>query len=267
MKILFDIPPESAIGKRHTLLLEAGSEYCCYAYYDKAANKIEALRYLSFDEVDAEASLQTILEEASQPQPAVAVICSALPQALLIPHKFSEARDVFLETVYGKPFTMQAFDAIPEWQIANAYWLPVRLPDTLHSCFSSVEFFHAYTPAIKNYNGYAAGTQIAVCFTPQRFRVLFRKEAAVQLAQTYAYKTPLDVVYYLLKIGYEFGITQGEADLILSGLIEKDSAMFNELQHYFSKVHFAHPPDITLPDAAYPHHFFTSLYNLARCAS
>jgi hypothetical protein len=89
----------------------------------------------------------------------------------------------------------------------------------------------------------------------------------VQLAQVYAYKTPLDVVYFLLKICYEFALDQSEVFLILSGLIDQDSAMYAELYNYFLNLHFAQAPLFSLPENDYPHHYFTSLYNLAACVS
>ena len=172
-----------------------------------------------------------------------------------------------LKAVYGPSAKAYLHDNVPEWQLTNLYAMPVAFHKALQASFSSLQFFHAYTPAIKIYNGYIADNQLNVHFTPQHFRVLFKKDSSIQLAQTYAYKTPLDVVYYLLKICYEFGLSQQELHVILSGLIEKDSAMFTELHQYFANVHFAHPPEITLPDDSHPYHFFTSLYNLASCAS
>ena len=101
----------------------------------------------------------------------------------------------------------------------------------------------------------------------QQFRVLVKKDHQVHLAQTYSYKSPLDVVYFLLKICYEFKLDQSSVFVILSGLIEKDSAMYRELHSYFVNLHFAEATSYELPQNELPHHYFTSLYNLAACAS
>ena len=147
------------------------------------------------------------------------------------------------------------------------FGLPKSLYQTLQQSFSTIDFCHAYTPGIKIYNGFVADQQLMVHFTPQYFRVLLKKQAAIHLAQTYSYTSPLDVVYFLLKICYEFELEQSTTNVILSGLMEKESPMFTELEQYFSHVHFAHPPEISLPESKYPHYFFTSLYNLAACVS
>lgn len=267
MKTLFNLQSGNEIGSEHTLLLEAGNDYCCQAYLNKADNVIDGLRFYTFDETEAESALAELLADVKKTAVQNAVVCSAFSQALLVPNKFFNDDYSVLDDLYGQPAQAYFHDAIPEWQLTNLYAMPAAFQQALQDSFSSLLYFHAYTPVIKIYNGYIADNQITVHFTPQHFRVLFKKDSAIQLAQTYAYKTPLDVVYYLLKICYEFGVNQQDLHLVLSGLIEKDSSLFTELHQYFSNVHFAHPPEIKLPDDSHPSHFFTSLYNLASCAS
>lgn len=266
MKTLFDIQSGRAITDENTLLIEAGSDYCCTGYWQKGGNRLDAVKVFSFDETEAEGRLAEIIDGVKK-EPQAVMVCSAFAQALLVPNKFLGDDYSVLDSIYGGPAQAYFNDAVPEWGLTTVYSMPAAFNDVVQRSFSSVQFFHAYTPAIKMYNGYVADNQIAVHFTTSRFRVLFKKDSAIQLAQTYAYKTPLDVAYYLLKICYEFGLGQSDVHLILSGLIEKESALFAELQQFFSNVHFAHPPEMTLPNDSVPHHFFTSLYNLAQCAS
>ena len=126
---------------------------------------------------------------------------------------------------------------------------------------------HAHTPSIKVFNGFISVDQIDIHFSTQYFRVLVKKEKQIQLAQTYLYKNPLDVVYYLLKICYEFALDQTVVAIIVSGLIDKDSAMYTELHNYFLNIDFAQAPSYSIPENDYPLHYFTSLYNLAACVS
>lgn len=267
MNTLFNLSSGREIGPDHTLLLEAGSDYCCRAFWHKGENKIDALVFSSFDETETEQRLSEVVAETQALNVQTAIVCSAFAQALLVPTKFFAQEYSLLDAVYGGPAQAYFHDAVPEWQLANIYAMPASFTAAVQRSFSTVRFFHAYTPPIRLYNGYVADNQIVVHFTTQQFRVLLKKDSALQLAQTYAYKTPPDVVYYLLKICYEHGLSQADVHLVLSGLIEKASALFNEIQQYFSNVHFAHPPEMALPDDEHPHHFFTSLYNLALCAS
>jgi hypothetical protein len=170
---------------------------------------------------------------------------------------------VIYDTIADTHFT----DRVADWQIVNSYSLPGTIHDRIVKQFPSAVFFHAYTPSLKIYNGFVAADQVDLHFTTHNFRVLVKKSQQVHLAQTYSYKTPLDVVYYLLKICYEFKLEQAEVFLIVSGLIDQDSAMYSELHNYFLNIHFAHAPSYTLPETEHPHYYFSSLYNLAACVS
>lgn len=267
MRTLFDIRSDKEIGSDHSLVLEVGREYCSYAAWHKAAGTFDALHYVSFSETEAAPSVSAVLAPLRGKDFQSVTVCSGFPQALLVPTKFFHNDYTLLDLLYGDPLPAHHHDAIPEWQMTNVYAFPQSLAQVFDDSFPAVRYLHAYTPAVKIYSGYVADNQLLVHFTEQHFRVLLKKETAIQLAQTYAYKTPLDVVYFLLKICLEFGLSQQEVHLVLSGLVEKESALFREVQQYFNNVHFAHPPEIRLPGDAYPLHFFTSLFNLAACVS
>ncbi len=267
MKTLFDIRSEKEPGVEHSLLLEIGKDHCSYALWHKPSQTIDHLRYLSFQETEEQDHLPTLFSAINQHQYESVVVCSALPQSILVPNKYFNNNYEALDVVYDQPAQEYLNDRIAEWQMVNMYALPRTTYQSIQQAFSNVQFIHAYTPAIKVYNGFVADNQLSVHFTPRYFRVLLKKETAIYLAQTYSYTTPLDVVYYLLKICYEFELDQSSVFIILSGLVERESNLYSELEQYFVNVRFAHVPEIKLPDNQLPHYFFTSLYNLATCVS
>lgn len=250
-----------------TLLLEIGEGYCCYAFLKGTERTFRQIKYLTYDELEAEKKITQALDEIENEHCEKIVVCSAYPQSMMIPGQFNHINSAFLDTIYDMPAQKSFTDRVPEWQMMISYFIPDRIFDLIQERFSSVQFFHAYTPALKIYNGFVANDQIDIHFSTQQFRVLVKKEKQVQLAQIYSYKTPLDVVYYLLKICYEFGLDQSQTFLIVSGLIDKDSAMYSELHNYFLNIHFAQAPSYSLPDSEHPHYYFASLYNLAACVS
>ncbi|MFL5810508.1 MAG: DUF3822 family protein [Flavisolibacter sp.] len=267
MKTLFNIRSGREITEQQSLLLEMGRDYCSYAFWDKKANAIDRLQFISFEEIDAADQLSNIIDELGHHQFEKVIFCSAFPEAILTPRKYFENSYEMLDIIYDQPAQTYQHDEIPEWQMTNMYSVPDAFCQLIKNRFPGVQFVHAYTPAIKVYNGYVADSQLSVHFTPQHFRVLLKKDSALQLAQTYHYTSPLDIVYYLLNICYEFELEQSSVYIILSGLVEKDSALYTELLQYFSNLHFAHAPELQLPDNVHPHYFFTSLYNLAACVS
>ena len=267
MRTLFNIQSETEPGDEHSLLLEIGKDYCCYAFWHGATHSIDGLQFISFAELEGEERLSQIVAGIPKHNFQSVFVCSAFPQSLLVPSKYFTENFDALDIIYDQPAQVYKHDSIPEWQIVNTYSFPSTMHAILENAFQVIQYRHVYTPALKVYNGYVADNQLTVHFTPQHFRVLLKKDATVQLAQTYFYTTPLDVIYYLLKICYEFELEQSSVYIILSGLVEKKSSLYSELHQYFGNVHFAHPPEIKLPENEYPHYFFTSLYNLATCVS
>jgi hypothetical protein len=267
LKTLFDIQSGGEAESGLHLLLEAGKDYCSYGLWERAANAMHRLRYTTFAETNATEHFSEIIDEVKDSKFESVYISSGFPQALLYPTSFFKGDFDVLNVIYDQASQAYLHDAIPEWQMVNAYAMPSSMHEILQQAFPSSHFVHAYTPTIKVYNGYTAENQLSVHFVPDHFRVVLKKGSTVHLAQTYRYETPLDVIYYLLKICYEFSLEQSAVYLILSGLIEKASALFIEIEQYFINVHFAHPPALRLPESEHPHYFFTSLYNLAQCVS
>lgn len=265
LKTLFEIGSERRMEREGTLLLEIGKDYCYTAFLHKPSNSIDSIRLQAVDEFGLEKDLPEILRPLTETGFDSAVVCSAFPQALLFPKKQFANDYSALDLVYDQPGQVYFQDNIPEWQMLNTYSLPKSFCRLIGESLGTVQYYHSYTPTIKIYNGYVAEKQLSVHFSETGFRVLLKKDANIHLAQTYSYKTPLDVVYYLLKICYAFDLSQQEVYLILSGLIEKSSNLFAELQQYFTHINFAQRPEISLPQSPHPHHYFTSLYNLAAC--
>jgi hypothetical protein len=260
-----------SIGNTNTdcdvLLLEIGEGFCCHALLKGKERAFQQIQYLTFNEWEVEAKLSPLLDELKKENCEQVMVCSAFPQSLLTPRQGHKNDYILLNVIYDSPSQKYLKDEIAEWQINVTYALPDFIFNLIKQRFRFAEFVHAYTPFLKVYNGFVAADQLEVHFTTQHFRVLVKKNKQVQLAQIYAYKTPLDVVYFLLKMCYEFALSQSEVFVILSGLIDQDSAMYTELHNYFLNLHFAQAPSFSLPENAYPHHYFTSLYNLAACVS
>jgi len=265
LKTLFTIGAGSEDSD--TLLVELGHDHFCYALLNRTSKVFNKITYTALDEFEDVEKLEEIFGTIDSSNVDKIVVCSSHVQALLVPQKFF-SEDVWLpELMYDTQNVRHFKDRIPEWQIVAAYSLPEVLFQMITKKLPSPAFYHAYTPALKIYNGFTAPDQVDIHFTTQFFRVLVKKDKDVHLAQTYAYKTPLDVVYFLLKIFNEFHLDQTSAFLVISGLIDVDSAMYQELHHYFLNLHFAQPPVYSVPQNDHPAYYFNSLYNLASCVS
>jgi hypothetical protein len=267
LKTLFDIRSEETGVQGRTLLLEVGQDYCSYAFLSDEKSSITQIGYVSFDAFKTEESLQSLLQNFSGHDINKAVISSGFPQSLFVPQPLFKNDHSMLDVVYDQPAQEYCHDVIGEWQIINLYSLPKSIYRLFSERFGSPQFFHVHTPSLRVYNGFINENQISVHFNTQDFRVLVKTGQQLQLAQIYQYQSPLDVVYYLLKICYEFGIDQSSVYVILSGLVEADSSLYKEIHQYFLEVHFAAATTLSVPAHSHPQYYFTSLYNLAACVS
>lgn len=264
MKTLFTIGTDNSNSE--TLLLELGQDHCCYAFLNRASKTFSKISYNALEEFEDTAGLSDLLQNLHIEQLESVVVCSAHAKALLIPQQYFTT-DYFFPGLVDELPGHQLNDMIPEWQLVASYAIPSYLFEIVNAKLPPPVYFHAYTPTLKIYNGFTASDQVDIHFTTQFFRVLVKKGKQIHLAQTYPYKTPLDVVYFLLKIFHEFNLNQSAVFLIISGLIDKDSALFLELHHYFLNLHFAHSPAYMIPESDLPAYYFNSLYNLASCVS
>jgi hypothetical protein len=234
---------------------------------DSEARAFRQIRYFNFDEFNAEAELNTVLEEINGEGFSRVFVCASYSRALLVPQKFFSAEFSLLEAVYDVPDDRHLYDKISEWQIITAYCLPLSIYQLVMNKFPVARFVHAYTTSLKMGVPIEGADQITLHFTTNQFRLMVKKGSHLHLAETYSYKTPLDVVYYLLKVCYEFNMDQKNTYLVISGLVDEDSALYQQIHHYFLNLHLAPQPQYELPDSGHPYYYFTSLYNLAACAS
>ena len=267
MNTVFQIGNLSEDQGADVLFLEIGQTFCSVAFINGSNKSARFIGVYAFDAVLLDDSVDKVLKLILEKQNSFQnpVISPAFPQALLIPNKFYHHKSSLLNSIYNQNHFFPLNDPIAEWQLINVYTIPVAVYKKLSEKFPFASYLHAYTPLLKIYNGFTSDHQLSAHFIGQQFRVMVKKHHHIQLVQTYTYASPMDVVYFLLKICNEFQLPQDETQIIISGLIEEDSALYKELHHYFLHLHFATSNTLSLPEHDHPNHFFTSIHNLAAC--
>ena len=267
MNRVFQIGNISETSSADTLFVEVGQTFCSLAFIDSSAKAAHYIEVYSFDAILLDDSMDAILRIILEKKIHVSnlVISPAFPEALLVPNKFFHLKSSLLHNVYNLDHFFPLNDPIAEWQLINVYTLPVAIHEKITAKFPQASFIHAYTPLLKIYNGFTSDHLLSAHFIGKQFRVMVKKDHHIKMVQTYNYTSPMDVVYFLLKICSEFQLPQEETQIIISGLIEENSALYKELHNYFLHLHFAISETLSLPEHEYPNHFFTSLHNLAAC--
>ena len=194
------------------------------------------------------------------------------PHSILVPPGPYTENDPgrMLETMYGvNGLHTVLTENITEWQLQNVYAVPADVQDWMMRHFSSAKYRHNYSVGIKQIDTSEQEGSLLIDFRSADFTLVASKAGRLLLAQTFSYATPADVIYYLLKICRELSFSQQTAILALSGLVEKESSLYRELEHYFLHIRFRLPAwqVMAADEENYPAHFFTSLNDLALCAS
>lgn len=265
LKTLFHLQSDGQHKEHQVLLLEIGTDHCYCANYDPATRGLTAIKYFAIDPQNWLDELLGVLNGFRNRSYSRAVVCSSLTSALLTPSRFAQQAHALLELVHEAPGQHTVAETIEEWQMLTVHALPQAAVDLLKERFPKLQFIHAYTVQLKANTASGFANAIHVHFTTRQFGVLVRKEGQIQLAQLYTYRTGMDVVYYLIKICTEFGFAQEEVHILLSGLIEEDSALYKDLYTYFLHLHFQGEGGEGLPSTDHPVHYFRSTLNLAAC--
>ena len=271
LKRLFQVGNNGGWDSQDNILsIRVGPRHCGYAITDLQGTQVRSLGYYSLDQREANPveELFSLHPELNDPFNKV-LAAYDYPESALVPEtKYSpEEAASSLETLYGvNGGSAIVSDHMTDHHIYNVYAIPLQMHEWMKKKFKAGNYWHQYTIGIRNIRHDADGGHLLVDFRPDDFTVIASRDNKVLLAQAFSYSTPEDILYYLLKICQQFGLSQQEVRLDLSGLIEKESALYKELYQYFIPVSFRQP-GWEIPETEFPTHFFTSLNDLARCAS
>ena len=192
----------------------------------------------------------------------------------LVPERFysAPAAKPLTDLVYGDLSTDLLLDEkIPWWEMHNLYRVPVPLYAVMQEKFGHAKHWHFYSLLLKCYKMFTSKDEpqlLKVFFSTDTMVVMACQNGQLLLIQTYDYRDTKDVVYHLLNCSEQLGMNRETLRLELSGLIEKQSALFLDLHQYFLQIEFDGMEDsirITDEMLEYPPHFFSSLLKMAIC--
>ena len=275
MKPVFKIGRSEDLNtSQANLLMEIGETHCCFAVTDHIDQMMMQSVYYAAEGNDRDDMLKKVLQihpELTRPFRQT-VIGYYMRENILIPSKlyhFEETKKL-LHALYEKEQNTTISESVSEWQLYNAYNVPVSLHELLSRSFATGNFWHVYSVILKNRIDQHEGGKLIIDFKTDSFSIVVIKNNSILLAQIFAYSQPADILYWLLKICKEFSLSQNEVKLLISGLIERRSAVYKELDQYFLNIEFASIANgvkLSNPFHEYPIHFFSSLYKLAACVS
>ena len=263
-----EVDPASSI-----LLIELGEKYCCLAIMKRQNFVAERLIFYEADESDTLLTDIFASHAEFDNHFSEVLINYSFPQSVTVPSKFYNFADgkKMLQLMHGdQEGEAVLVEHLAEWQMYNVYEVPKPVHGWISRRFHSGKYWHRYSSSLNHFPGDLSGDTFLVDFKSGEFSIIVIKSGKFQLAQTFAYTEPADVLYYLLKICHGFSVSQKDVKLVLSGFLEKKSSLYRGLYDYFTQISFQQVPEfinLSGPFEEYPPHFFSSLFNLATCVS
>lgn len=271
MKASFHIKPDTEHNPANSiLLLIAGMRHCRFAVMNYLSKELIEFGYFTAeDEEDYLKFLdETGIMNNRYYQTAVAYDANESVQVPSAVYKYEDGH-LHLDAIHGKTIHANIIsENLPALNLYNIYRMPASLHSSISRKFLSGKFWHLYTVILKKVSSHQQGAMF-IDFTTDEFSIVVVKENKLLLCQTFAYTAPEDVLYYLLKCCQQLNLSQQEVQLLLSGLIEKDSALYRELYKYFIHLKFetlAHEIKLTTALTIHPEHYYSSISKLAACA-
>ena len=254
--------------------MEIGEKHICFGIINRENRQLKEAGYYISDQVELNL-IEHLFEHHMELQATFnqTLISYHFPDSVFVPLKYFNPVEAtsLLNTLVGKNASeMTLSEPVMEWELQNIYRVRKTLHNSLEKNFATGKYWHTYTVALKNSLSVPEGPRLWADFKPHEFTVLLIRDHVFQLAQIFPYTTPADVLYHLLKICSNFSVLQNEINIILSGLIEQQSALYEELHKYFLYIEFNAPNGAIRMDESfydYPAHYFSPIYKLAACVS
>ena len=197
------------------------------------------------------------------------VIIYGYPTAIIVPGQFaaeSNSKEM-LELIFGdQSDALIKTDSDLTQNRHTVYTVPKQTGSVIEYIFAGHTPKHLFNllPVIFG----LGGNELYCIFNNNHFTAMLLKDSKLQAIQTYQYKVPEDVAYYLLQLCESFDVAVNDTAVHLNGMISEQSNLYNEINRYFLNIRFESlPGDITYPEALseYPAHYFSHLFAVAQC--
>ena len=282
MKPVFNIRNEHAAEEdlsQCRLLMEVSMNSFSYVLLNLRGMRPVVIKFFQWNQFKTE-QLEAVLQEIIYDDEWLAInpnetfLVYNFPESSLVPERlFSlDNNKQLTDLIYGNlNKNLVLSEKIPWWEFHNVYRIPTETHRLLQQKFSAGRYWHFYSLQLKCHKMFTAKEELEylkAIFYPDRIIVLVFKSGKLILIQSFSYQDSKDVAYHLLNCCHQLGLNPEEAIVELSGLVERDSSLFEDLLKYFLHLHFEGVEDsIKMTDEMkeYPRHYFSSLLKMALC--
>ena len=274
MKIAFKIPPILDLNVEFNLLIEVGKEDISFLLFSKNPFAVKGLFSFSLDNIGSAEYMEdvkNILSEYPALQSSNISSCTIFynfPTSSLVPHQYfiEEEKENMLDIMFGADKSRICFyEEVKDKNIKNIFSIPHYIYNSFLQLYPKSKSTHSttYQVNIEKSNG----NYLQCIFYSNSIKVVLFKEGILQIVQYFNYTTASDVCYHLLSVVNSFQLTVSTLNLILSGMIDAKSKLYEEVYKYFLNISFAQINDVIVTENLneLQPHFYHHLTALATC--
>ena len=262
------------------LLIEVGSYSLIFVLLNVRGMRPVAIRVFQWPQLKTNEP-ETILRGIVETDPILSrfkasenFVVYNFPESNLVPEKFfsDDMTRPVTDLIYGNlSHDLVMDEKIPWFEFHNVYRVPGRVHFLMQEKFQEASYWHFYSLQLKCFKMFTAREEpvfMKVFFYPDKMIVMVCKSGQLQLIQHFMYQDSKDVLYNLLNCCHQLKMNREELILELCGMIEKKSALYDDLELYFINIRFDGMEDsIKMTDELmqFPGHFFSSLLKMTIC--
>ena len=266
---LFIKKSEDIDSANTVLLMTAGEKHLCYALLNNLSKEITEFGYYALQK---ESDLTTIFEENKKitAQYLDFVIAFHVSASVFIPAAFYQAENAEInhDVIFGDTQdSVFLTEHLPAWNIYHVYKVPLLLHAQVIKRSMGKKIHNIHSVLIDKFSGEKEEAML-LDLRRDEYSVIVFKNNLLQLVQVFTYASPEDVLYSLLKICRQLNLSQQEVKITIAGLIEKDSAIYREMNKYFIHLGFEGlTASVKIADELkdYPQHYYSTICKLATC--
>jgi len=213
-------------------------------FADTLTGSLKAFEFFQFENSDDSGITDVVGEvklhsKLMSMQMDAALIIWENPECTFVPDEFfiEEIAETYLEIIAGEAAgTSILKEHFKGYIILSRY--SSSYADAVKKHLASGPFSHKFSFLIEKYTRQAGENAdiIRVVFYPEKLIIIVVKNGILQIVQSISYSTAEDVLYNIVHICNEYGIDLATTSVVLSGLINTGSALFDTLYKYIENV-------------------------------
>ena len=178
-----------------------------------------------------------------------------------------EGKEALFNLMFGKRKNeLHLKDIVLQQNIVNHFAVDSMIADVMNKKFPKAEWWHVQSLLLSK--DASSETIITATIWLNEIHLTVEKNSQWLLLQTYIYQTPEDALYIILNAMKQLNITQEECKVLLQGMIDQRSPLFDMLQLYILNLEFNNQLEYQFPATdQHPVHLFSSLDQLLSCVS